>query len=55
MSTIIEDLAKVGLNSYKKKHEKYIKESLEVIKNEIYIQILDSMLGSDWRDKEVWK
>lgn len=27
----------------------------EKVKGEIYLQILDAMLGSDWTDKEVWK
>ena len=25
------------------------------IKEEVYMQILDAMVGSDWGDKEVWK
>jgi len=26
----------------------------EKIKDEVYRQILDAMLGPDWTDKEVW-
>lgn len=32
-----------------------MKEMAEKIKNEVYLQILDAMLGSDWRDKDIWK
>lgn len=32
-----------------------MKEVMEKVKHEIYLQILDAMLGSDWRDKDIWK
>lgn len=54
VSSIIQDLAKVGINNYKIKHEKFIKSLSEKTKDEVYMQILDSMLGSEWGDKEVW-
>lgn len=27
----------------------------EKIKEEVYMQILDGMIGSEWGDKEIWK
>lgn len=51
MSSIIEDLAKIGVSNYKQRHDKFLKEMSEKIKYEVHRQILDAMLGPDWSDK----
>ena len=51
----ILNLAKVGINNYKVRHEKFMKNLGEKIKEEVYMQILDGMIGSQWGDKEIWK
>lgn len=45
VSTIIQDLAKIGVNNYKTRMEKVLKELSETVKNEVYLQILDAMVG----------
>lgn len=49
------NLAKIGISNYKQKHEKLLKEASDKIRHEVYLQILDSLIGSDWRDKEIEK
>ena len=40
------DLAKIGVNNYKSRMEKTLKELAETVKEEVYTQILDSMVGN---------
>ena len=40
------NLAKVGINNYKVRHEKFMKGLGDKIKDEVYMQILDGMVGS---------
>lgn len=44
------NLAKIGISNYKAKYEAYNKNLSEKIWDEVYRQILDSMLGSNWND-----
>lgn len=37
------------------RHEKFMRNLGEKIKEEVYMQILDGMIGSDWGDQEIWK
>lgn len=42
----ILNLAKVGINNFKVRHEKFMKGLGDKIKDEVYMQILDGMVGS---------
>ena len=42
----ILNLAKVGINNFKVRHEKFMKGLGDKIKDEVYMQILDGMIGS---------
>lgn len=45
VSSIIQDLAKIGINNYKSKLEKAYKELSERAKHEVELQILHAMVG----------
>ena len=42
---LLSDLAKVAVNNYKARMEKTMKELSERVKEEVYLQILDAMVG----------
>ena len=42
---LILNLAKIGVSSYKAKMEKALKELAETVKQEVYLQILNAMIG----------
>ena len=42
---IILNLAKLGITNYKARMEKTLKELAETVKEEVYLQILNAMVG----------
>ena len=44
------NLAKVGVNNYKAKYEKFMHHISTRVKEQVYLQILDAMIGDEITD-----